>query len=244
MSRKIELPKIGERDIEKIYRYLSIKYYSLRQTRNQTVIALLLKTGLKTEPLIALNTNDYDKKLGILKPSHPKAPKKIVLDQTTQKLINRYLFLRKRKKFTKNVPALFLNTKPIFKNPEKLRLSARQIQRIVKEFAEKYELSAKLNPKSFRHLAGLYYTSLGIDHVTIDSILGNVAPWVKTDYIRLSKSTIVTNSSTPKLKELVCKHHNVPLEEAEHRKYHAIWLCPQPGCLYMLDNLGRLIIKP
>ena len=174
MSRKIELPKIDERDIEKIYRYLSRKYYSFRETRNQTTIALLLKSGLKTEPIIALNLKDYDKKLGIITPSHPKAPKKIVLDQTTQKLVNRYLFLRKRKKFTEDVPALFINSKPISKDPEKLRLSARQIQRIVREFAEKYELSALLKPKSFRHLAGLYYTSLGLDHVTIDSILGNV----------------------------------------------------------------------
>lgn len=246
MTRKIELPEISEEDIIKIRAYLKSKHYSFYGTRNQAIIALILTSGLKTEPLVALNINEYNSNQGIIIPSHNKAPRQIKLDNETRKLLNYYLLLRKQKLFPifidsqrKEIYPMFINNfkQEFHKDVENLRLSPRQVQRIVKDFARKHGLSLEFSPKSFRHLAGLYHVSLGLDNKTIDDILGNVAPWVKTDYRRLTnqeKLTVQRKDLRP-----TCERHNVRMDEAEHKKYGAIWLCPTRGCTYMLDDQGN-----
>lgn len=249
MVRRVELPKIYESDIQKIHSFLKRKYFSFRNVRNQAIIALLTRTGIKTEPLISLNIDEYNKRQGVITPTHPKAPQQIKLDEKTRKILNHYLFLRQGKLFS-NLPFYYSNYRykkilPLFindyrqelrKDSEELRLSPRQIQRIVKEFAKRYQLSNDFTPKTFRHIAGLYYASLGLDNVTIDSILGNVAPWVKTDYRRLSRLKEKLLSKRRKNLQPKCKHHNVLMEEIKHRKHGIIWLCPIRGCLYVLDD--------
>lgn len=237
MARRIELPEITNQDIQKINRYLSRNYYSFEEVRNQLIIAFLLRTGIKTVPVIALNVDEYDKDSGVVTPSHPNAPKLITLDPATQELFNKYLVLRTKKiDFKPSSSAMFISDRG------RERLSTRQIQRIVKEFAKKCELPQNISPKSFRHIVGIYYASLGLTNVTIDSILGNVAPWVKTDYRRLSKTPIKFDKQS-KLLELKCKVHKVNLEEAKHKKYGPIWICPVKGCLYILNDLGQKILR-
>lgn len=249
MIRRIELPEIDDKDILKIRKYLKNKYYSYHGVRNQVLVAILLTTGLKTEPLVALNINDYNRQRGILIPKHPKAPRQIKLDGETRRLLNSYLLLREQKlspifinSKKRKIPPLFINElkQEFHKNIEDLRLSARQIQRIIKSFAKRLGLSNNFSPKSFRHLTGLYYTRLGLDNKTIDDILGNVAPWVKTDYRRLTSQ----EKLTVRRKDLrpACKRHNVKMDEAEHKKYGAIWLCPIRGCTFILDDQGKQLI--
>jgi len=249
MTRKIELPEISEDDIAKIRKYLKSKHYSFYGVRNQVIVALLLTTGLKTEPLVALDINNYNSSLGVIISSHPKAPRQIKVDSDTKKLLNYYLVLRSQKlsplfinSQIKEVSSLFINNfkQEFHKDIEELRLSPRQVQRIIKAFAKEHKLSKSFSPKSFRHLTGIYLVKLGLDNKTIDNILGNVATWVKTDYRRLAS----LKKLTVKRKDLrpICERHNVRMDEAEHKKYGAIWLCPIRGCTFILDDHGKKLL--
>lgn len=251
MVRKIEMPQLYEGDIEKIRNYLGRRFYSFQGARNQAIIALLLKSGMKTGVLTSLNISEYNKQQGVLIPHHPKAPQQIKLDEETRKIINHYLTLRWEKLFPiffnsrKEVFPLFINNfkQEFHENIEDLRLSDRQVQRIIKDFAKRYKLSKNFSPKSFRHIAGLYYASLGLDNATINNILGNVAPWVKTDYRKLNQDrSVVTLSKPPDLRPK-CKIHNVKMKEAEHKKFGVIWMCPERACLYMLSDTGEELMS-
>lgn len=251
MVRKIELLQLYEGDIEKIRNYLGRKFYSFQGARNQAIIALLLKSGMKTGVLTSLNINEYNKRQGIIIPHHPKAPRQIKLDAETRKIVNHYVTLRWEKLFPiffnsrKEVLSLFVNNfkQEFHEDIEDLRLSERQVQRAVKDFAKKYKLSKNFSPKSFRHIAGLYYTSIGLDNATIDNILGNVAPWVKTDYRKLNKSKqIVTLSKPPDLRP-ICKIHNTKMKEAKHKKFGVVWMCTEKACLYMLSDTGEELMS-
>lgn len=199
---------------------------------------------------MSLNVNEYNAAQGVLIPSHTKAPRQIKLDSETKKLLNYYLKHREQKLTSlfvnspkKEIPPLFINNfkQEFHRDIGDLRLSSKQVQRIVKNFAKVRKLSKDFSPKSFRHLTGLYLVSLGLNNKTIDNILGNIAPWVKTDYRRLNsqkKLTVKKKDLRPK-----CIKHKIKMEEAEHKKYGAIWLCPFRGCTYVLDDQGEQLLK-
>lgn len=243
MIRKIDFPKIYESDLDKIRIFLNKTFSTFHSVRTQVILALLLKTGIKTSVLAALNVNDYNKHQGILLPKHPNAPKQIKLDNDTKRIINDYLsfrwFLLKRRSI-EEVEA-FLISDPnaiVVKVPEDLRLSPRTIQRTFKEFAMTHHLSGNFTPKSLRHIVGLYFTRLGLDNTTIDSIIGNVAPWVKTDYRRLNQKRSLVNKK-PKETYFTCEIHQERMKKVSHKKFGFIWLCPDKSCLYVLDSFGQ-----
>lgn len=202
MARKANIPKFYAEDIQKIRKYLSQTPWDILEARNKAIIALLLKTGVKTGILASLNRDDFDRKENVIIPPHPKAPQQIRLDSKTKEILYRYLDYRKD------------NFRPLLKsrsNRRGGRLSSRQVQRIVKEFAQRKDMRRNFTPKAFRHTVGLYYAALGADSTTIDSILGNVAPWVKAHYRKKIKTRKVKRRESKPRNAFKCLKHKVEL---------------------------------
>lgn len=243
MARKAELPKFYDEDIQKIRMYLQQYPQNFLEARDKAIMALLLRTGIKTSVLTSLDIRDYIRSKSTIIPNHPKAPKQLRLDKQTKNILHNYLNRRRD-----HMSPLFIAVKKSsYNEPDsQMRLSDRQIQRIIKKFARIKRLRGKFTPKAFRHTLGIYYASLGLENIMIDSVLGNTSPWMKTKYRKRAKIQVRTKPvSKNKLAELnfVCEKHGVKLIKHESKKSRTVWLCPASGCAVTVVDLGTHLEK-
>ena len=175
---KIELPKEVSRSVsfldrERITRLLGSPQISSKiGLRDKAILETLFSTGLRVSELVALNWDDVDLKrqeFGVRGKGNKL--RVVFLSDTAAQWIERYLRSRQD------------NFKPLFirhsgkvdarNNGEKMRLTARSIQRIVAKYAKRAGLPIEATPHTLRHSFATDLLISGADIRSVQEMLGH-----------------------------------------------------------------------
>jgi len=175
---KVELPKQGSRSVSflnpgQIERLLnSPKIATNAGLRDRTILETLFSTGLRVSELVRLNRDQVDLKrqeFGVRGKGNKL--RVVFLSDTAAQWIERYLRSRQD------------NFKPLFirysgkvdarNSGEKMRLTARSIQRIVAKYAKRAGLPIEATPHTLRHSFATDLLIGGADIRSVQEMLGH-----------------------------------------------------------------------
>jgi site-specific recombinase XerD len=175
---KIELPKQSTRSVaflssEQLERLLnSPKISDESGLRDKTILETLFSTGLRVSELVQLNRAQINldrKEFGVR--GKGDKPRVVFLSDTAVHWLERYLQARKD------------SFKPLFirysggidtkKDGEKMRLTARSIQRIVEKYAKRCGLPIEVTPHTLRHSFATDLLIGGADLRSVQEMLGH-----------------------------------------------------------------------
>jgi len=175
---KIELPKQSSRSVaflnsEQMERLLSSPKITCNAgLRDRTILETLFSTGLRVSELVSLNRGQVDlerKEFGVR--GKGNKVRVVFLSDTAAHWIERYLRARRD------------NFKPLFirysgavnpqKNGEKMRLTARSIERIVSKYAKRSGLPIEATPHTLRHSFATDLLISGADIRSVQEMLGH-----------------------------------------------------------------------
>jgi len=175
---KIELPKQTPRSVtflnaDQIQRLLnSPRIATDAGLRDRTILETLFSTGLRVSELVSLNRDQMDlerKEFGVK--GKGKKVRVVFLSDTAAQWIERYLGIRKD-----SFKPLFIRHSgkiDIRNNGEKMRLTARSIQRIVAKYAKRSGLPIEATPHTLRHSFATDLLISGADIRSVQEMLGH-----------------------------------------------------------------------
>jgi site-specific recombinase XerD len=175
---KVELPKQGSRSVSflnpgQIERLLnSPKISNNAGLRDRTILETLFSTGLRVSELVSLNRDQVDlerKEFGVRGKGNKL--RVVFLSDTAAQWIERYL--RARKDHFKPLFIRYSGAVDIQKNGEKMRLTARSIQRIVAKYGKKAGLPIEATPHTLRHSFATDLLISGADIRSVQEMLGH-----------------------------------------------------------------------
>ncbi len=175
---KVELPKQGSRSIaflnpEQLERLLNSPQISNNVgLRDRTILETLFSTGLRVSELINLNRDQVDlerKEFGVK--GKGNRIRVVFLSDTAAQWIERYL--RTRKDDFKPLFIRYSGKVDARNNGEKMRLTARSIQRIVAKYAKKSGLPIEATPHTLRHSFATDLLISGADIRSVQEMLGH-----------------------------------------------------------------------
>lgn len=175
---KIDLPKIEDRQIkflngEQIDRLLNSPTLSTIQgKRDKAILEVFYSTGLRVSELISLDRDKIDLKrreFGVVgKGGRARA---VFLSSRASEWIQKYLAARKDR-----YTPLFIRHKgkigPTTPD-EKMRLTARSVQRLIKGYARKIKLPVEATPHIIRHSFATDLLMAGADIRSVQEMLGH-----------------------------------------------------------------------
>jgi site-specific recombinase XerD len=175
---KIELPKQSSRSIaflnpEQMERLLNSPQISnIIGLRDRAILETLFSTGLRVSELVKLNRDQVDlerKEFGVKGKGNKL--RVVFLSDTAAQWIERYL--RSRQDHFKPLFIRYSGAVDIQKNGEKMRLTARSIQRIVAKYAKRSGLPIEATPHTLRHSFATDLLISGADIRSVQEMLGH-----------------------------------------------------------------------
>jgi len=175
---KIDLPKSQDRQVkflsgEQIDRLLNAPSLSTIQgKRDKAILEVLYSTGLRVSELVGLNRDKIDLKrreFGII--GKGGKARVVFLSARASDWVDKYLKSR-RDKFK----PVFVNHKgkaDLMASGEKMRLSARSVQRMIKKYAKKIKLAVDATPHVIRHSFATDLLMAGADLRSVQEMLGH-----------------------------------------------------------------------
>ena len=172
---------------------------NIMELRDKAILETLFNTGLKVSELVSLNREQVDlerRRLG-LKGKGEKM-RVVFISDTVVRWMGRYLELR-RDRFQ---PLYIRHSGEVDarKSGERMRLTARSIQRIVIRYAKRCGLSITATPETLRHCFVTYVAGGGANPVPLRSLFGHESLDTTTRYVHASER----------------------YAEETHRKYHPL----------------------
>ena len=175
---KIELPKQSSRSVaflnaEQIERLLnSPKISSKTGLRDRSILETLFSTGLRVSELVRLNRDQINldrKEFGI----RGKGGKLrvVFLSDTSVHWLERYL--QARQDCFKPLFIRYSGHVDTERNGEKMRLTARSIQKIVRKYAKRCGLPIEASPHTLRHSFATDLLIAGADLRSVQEMLGH-----------------------------------------------------------------------
>lgn len=200
---KLELPKIKERQVsflsgEQVNRLLSApSLSSIVGKRDKAILELLFSTGLRVSELCSLNRDKIDldrREFGIT--GKGGRARVVFLSSRAAEWITLYLAARK----DYYVP-LFVRHKgkidPTIAD-EKMRLTPRSVQRLVKKYARKVKIPVEVTPHVLRHSFATDLLIAGADLRSVQEMLGHK---------NVATTQIYTHVTNKRLKEVYEEYH-------------------------------------
>lgn len=175
---KIELPKVDERQIkflsgEQVDRLLNAPSLSTIQgKRNKAILEVLFSTGLRVSELVKLDKDKIDfkrREFGIL--GKGGKTRVVFLSSRAVEWIDKYLKERKDK-----YSPLFVRHKGKMDpsiSGEKMRLSPRSVQRMIKKYSRKMKFPIDVTPHVLRHSFATDLLMAGADLRSVQEMLGH-----------------------------------------------------------------------
>ena len=175
---KIELPKIADREVkflsgEHVDRLLNAPTLSTIQgKRDKAILETLYSTGLRVSELVRLDRDkiNFDRREFGVVGKGGKA-RVVFLSQRSARWISDYVKARKDR-----FKPLFVRHKgkidPAVKG-EKMRLSVRSVQRMVKKYSQKMKLPISATPHILRHSFATDLLMAGADIRSVQEMLGH-----------------------------------------------------------------------
>jgi len=175
---KIDLPKVQERQVkflngEQVDRLLNAPSLSTIQgKRDKAILEVLFSTGLRVSELVRLDRDKIDlerKEFGII--GKGGKARVVFLSNRACEWINKYLgerpdhyrplFIRHKGKMDPTLP------------DEKMRLTPRSIQRMIKKYVKKIKLPVDATPHVLRHSFATDLLIAGADIRSVQEMLGH-----------------------------------------------------------------------
>lgn len=175
---KIDLPKVEDRQIkflsgEQIDRLLNAPTLSkIQGKRDKAILEVLYSTGLRVSELVKLDRDKIDlnrREFGII--GKGGKARVVFLSVRAAKWIDNYLKSRKDR-----YKPLFIRHKGKMDpsiSSEKMRLSARSVQRMIKKYARKIKLPVETTPHVIRHSFATDLLMAGADIRSVQEMLGH-----------------------------------------------------------------------
>jgi len=175
---KIQLSKQSSRsvnflDSEQIKRLLNSPQISNNTgLRDKTILETLFSTGLRVSELVSLNRDQIDlerQEFGVR--GKGNKIRVVFLSDTAVQWIRRYL--QSRQDHFKPLFIRYAGRLDTEKNGEKMRLTARSIQRIVAKYTKRCGLPIKASPHTLRHSFATDLLISGADIRSVQEMLGH-----------------------------------------------------------------------
>lgn len=201
---KIELPKADSKSIkflttEQVERILSQpKISTITGLRDKAILETLFSTGLRVSEIHKLNRDQIDfkrREFGII--GKGRRPRVVFLSERACQWIKQYLKMRED------------NYKPLFirysgkeikdSDGEKMRLSIRSIQRIVKKYVKKSKVPIDASTHTLRHSFATDLLTHGADLRSVQELLGHK---------NIATTQIYTHVTNRQLKKVHDKFHS------------------------------------
>jgi len=200
-AEEVDIPKGESKSVqflgaEQLERLLSSPTLSSKTgLKDKAILETLFSTGLRVSELVKLNCDQINfktKEFGVV--GKGGRPRVVFLSESASKWLGRYLKSRRDK-----LRPLFIRQagkKEV--DGEKLRLSARSVQRIVKKYVKKARLPVEATPHTLRHSFATDLLSAGADLRSVQELLGHK---------NVSTTQIYTHVTNPQLKKVHEKFH-------------------------------------
>ncbi len=200
---KIDLPKQETHSLkflnaEQIERLLSQPNVSKPLgLRNKAILEVLFSTGLRVSELVNLNRDQINlsrREFGVI--GKGGRSRVVFLSERAVRWLKRYLDSRddQYKPLFIRIAGSVDPTTP----GEKMRLSARSIQRIVEKYAKKAKLPIKITPHGLRHTFATDLLMAGADIRSVQELLGHK---------NIQTTQVYTHVTDKKLREVHEKYH-------------------------------------
>lgn len=195
---KIDLPKVEERQVhflngEQVDRLLSAPSLSTIQgKRDKAILEVLFSTGLRVSELTKLDRDKIDldrREFGII----GKGGKARVVFLSSRAVDWTIKYLNERKDHYK---PLFIHHKgkiEITSNGEKMRLTPRSVQRLIKKYSHKMKIPVDVTPHVMRHSFATDLLIAGADMRSVQEMLGHK---------NISTTQIYTHVTNKQLKDI------------------------------------------
>ena len=178
VPEKIDIPKSKSRVVKflsakQIERFLSQPLPSKRTgLRDKAILEIFFSTGLRVSELVKLNRDQIDLKrreFGIV--GKGGQARVVFLSERAVKWLKKYL--NSREDSWKPLFIRFGGGKDTGKDGEKMRLTARSVQRIVDKYSKKARLPVKVTPHVIRHSFATDLLIAGADIRAVQEMLGH-----------------------------------------------------------------------
>ena len=200
---KLDVPKIKDHslkflDEQQIYRLLNQPLNSSKNgLRDRSILELLFSTGLRVSEMVALDREQVNLKtreFGVI----GKGGRSRVVFVTKQaaEWIDRYL--KSRTDVYKPLFIRDLRPKEIALADDKVRLTARSVQRLVKKYVRQANLPVAATPHTLRHSMATDLLQRGADLRSVQELLGHK---------NIATTQIYTHVTDARLKEVHEKFH-------------------------------------
>ncbi|MDA2934526.1 tyrosine recombinase XerC [Acidobacteria bacterium AH-259-D05] len=169
-----------------------------RGVRDRAILELLYASGLRISELVQINVEDLSLKQRLVKVYGKGKKERLVpfgekAEQALQRYLSRRWTLLRRQKTAREPNALFLNLRGS-------RISARSIQRNLKEYIKRSALLLDVHPHLFRHSFATHLLNNGADLRCIQELLGhkNLSTTQKYTHLSINELLSVYRSAHPK----------------------------------------------
>ncbi|MFC1944143.1 tyrosine-type recombinase/integrase [Chloroflexota bacterium] len=197
---KVELPRETSRsitflDLGQVERLLNTPDTATTiGLRDRAILEILFSTGVRVSELVSLNRDHINMKhreFGVV--GKGQKPRVVFLSETAATWLGRYLRTRQD-----NLKPLFIRCKGSTSDAEKMRLTARSIQRIVEKYAKVCGLPIEISPHTLRHSFATDLLMGGADIRSVQEMLGH-------ESIRTTQ--VYTHVTNRQLRESHKAHH-------------------------------------
>ncbi len=201
---KLDVPKTKDHslkflDSQQIDRLLNQPLLSDKNgLRDKVILELLFSTGLRVSELVSLNRNQinlHTREFGVI--GKGGRSRLVFISTTAAGYLDRYLKAR-----SDQYKPLFIRTlksTDIISDDEKVRLTSRSIQRLVKRYVHQARLPVEATPHTLRHSMATDLLRSGADLRSVQEILGHK---------NIATTQIYTHVTDARLREVHEKFHS------------------------------------
>jgi site-specific recombinase XerD len=165
--------------------------------RDKAILELLYSTGLRVSELVKLNRDRVNLKrreFGVI--GKGRRPRMVFLSTRATEWLIRYL--NRRQDYWKPLFIRYAKGKDNSAKGEKMRLTARSVQRIVKKYVKKAKLPIEATTHTLRHSFATDLLRSGADLRSVQELLGHK---------NVATTQIYTHVTNPQLKKVHEKFH-------------------------------------
>lgn len=193
-TRDREINFLSPEDLNRLFQTPNIK--RIQGLRDRTILEVLFSTGLRVSELTGLNRDQVNVERGEFGVIGKGGKARVVfLSKSAIEWLNRYMQTRKDES-----PAVFIRYKgKTAETPEKLRLTPRQVERLVERYRKIAGITLKITPHMLRHSFATDLLTHGADLRSVQEMLGHK---------NIATTQIYTHVTNPHLKEVHEKFHS------------------------------------